>query len=472
MSREVLVGRVGIGGKNPIRIQSMTKTKTADVLGTLDQVLRLQDVGCEIVRITVPGSQEVLAISKIKELLEKKNCNIPLVADTHFHPRIALEVIEFVDKVRINPGNYVRGGIGDDALNQVRELFFPLVERCKVLGKSLRIGVNHGSLSERMVLKYGDTIEGMVESAIEFGHLCRELDFHNFIFSLKSSNTFVMVNAYRLLDKRMHELGWDYPLHLGVTEAGNGLEGRVRSAIGMGALLLDGIGDTIRFSLTEDPWFEIDPCQRLIKCVNRFKSEVQVTRNKDKHSDMKKGFLLALNPQENMIDVGKMGVKAARAFLEEKDAICTFDEDCDYEDFVIFASALCGPILLDKLGSGLYLKHEELAKTIAQAAKRQNFKAEIISCPGCGRTLFDIQKVKQRITEKLGHLKDVKIAVMGCIVNGPGEMADADFGYIGAGSGKVDLYIGAKCVERGINELEADEKLIKIIEENYAANNV
>ena len=274
-TREVLVGKVGVGGCNPIRIQSMTTSNTRDVEATAAQIMRLADSGCEIARITVQGIREAESCEAIKNTLLQKGYDIPIVADIHFYPPAALKVVDFVDKVRVNPGNFVDKRASfkvieyDDAsylaeLCRIEEVFSPLVEKCKRLKRAMRIGTNHGSLSDRIMNRYGDTAFGMVESALEFARVCRKLDFHDIIFSMKASNPLVMIQAYRLLVKEMMALGWDYPLHLGVTEAGEGEDGRVKSAVGIGALLLDGIGDTIRVSLTEDPWQEIDPCKRLV----------------------------------------------------------------------------------------------------------------------------------------------------------------------------------------------------------------
>jgi (E)-4-hydroxy-3-methylbut-2-enyl-diphosphate synthase len=279
-TREVFVGNVGVGGANPVRIQSMTTSNTRDVEATIDQIIRLADVGCEIARVTVQGMKEAEACEGIKNGLLQHNYTIPLVADIHFYPPAAMAVADFVDKVRINPGNFVdkratfKTIIYDDAsyaeeIEKIEEKFTPLVEKCKRLKRAMRIGTNHGSLSDRIMNRYGDTPAGMVEAALEFARICRKLDYHDIIFSMKSSNPVVMIHAYRLLVAEMIKLGWDYPLHLGVTEAGDGEDGRVKSAMGIGCLLLDGLGDTIRVSLTEDPWYEIDPCKRLVSFAEK-----------------------------------------------------------------------------------------------------------------------------------------------------------------------------------------------------------
>ena len=279
-TRQVMVGNIGVGGDNPIRIQSMTTSNTRDVEATIEQIVKLADAGCEVARVTVQGMKEAEACEPIKNGLIQKGYDIPLVADIHFFPPAAMRVVDFVDKVRINPGNYVDKRAAfterdyDEAsyaqeIEKIEEKFTPLVEKCKHLNRVMRIGTNHGSLSDRIMNRYGDTPRGMVESALEFAKVCRKKDYHDFMFSMKASNPQVMIQAYRLLVAEMYALGWDYPLHLGVTEAGEGEDGRIKSAMGIGSLLLDGIGDTVRVSLTEDPWYEIDPCQRLIRLDGR-----------------------------------------------------------------------------------------------------------------------------------------------------------------------------------------------------------
>lgn len=609
-TREVMVGNVGVGGNNPIRIQSMTTSNTRDVDATIDQIIRLADTGCEIARITVQGMKEAESCEGIKNGLLKRGYEIPLVADIHFYPPAAMRVLDFVDKVRINPGNFVdrratfRVMEYDDAaymeeIEKIEETFSPLVQKCKQLKKAMRIGTNHGSLSDRIMNRYGDTPFGMVESALEFARVCRKHDFHDFIFSMKASNPLVMVQAYRLLVAEMIKLGWDYPLHLGVTEAGEGEDGRVKSAVGIGALLLDGIGDTVRVSLTEDPWLEIDPCQRLIQkaqaeigcgieafteqhrnvgaiqkrsvqlepknhlhrdgsvilsvteeqlldpsfaahigCKVQFgrilravatvdyiylekisaRQEVKAVIDQLKHAKIgvltsQLGVagtlpvvplsqftcpdgdyvisvdtmdpllwesLLQAKPQFLLLNPKGSRLHSARCFFEWiKDhgvslpVIHDFTYDCSWEDLVIAASAEFGALLLDRLGEGIFLQAPHpleqlrlLSFNILQAAGLRISKTEYISCPGCGRTLFELQSVTKRIREKTSHLPGVKIAIMGCIVNGPGEMADADFGYVGSKAGKIDLYIGKTCVERNIDFDKAEERLIALIKEH------
>ncbi|PIS00852.1 MAG: 4-hydroxy-3-methylbut-2-en-1-yl diphosphate synthase [Chlamydiae bacterium CG10_big_fil_rev_8_21_14_0_10_35_9] len=571
-TREVLVGSVKIGGQNPIRIQSMTTTNTNDIEKTVEQISKLKAHGCEIVRVTVQGKKEALSCEKIKNLLVQKNIDIPLVADIHFYPPAALIVADFVDKIRINPGNFAdRRAIFQTvaiqekfALEKIEEKLAPLILKCKQLKKSIRIGANHGSLSDRIMSAYGDTPEGMVVSAIEYGEIARKYDFHDMIFSMKASNPLVMIKAYRLLVKKMDELGWDYPLHLGVTEAGQGEDGRIKSAVGIGSLLLEGLGDTIRVSLTEDPHLEIDPCKRLVNFSNRqtlikipsseelqnktpflhrsgsviiklqesdllndslLKSlgllqkeakidAVWVEDIQDEKSLLKLKELAAENikiiaenslmadyqighdalhvqevnesafslitqmqPKVILLDPLELKVHSARklhswlkASSFEIPIILAFSYLESWDDFLIAASSEVGSLLCDNIGAGICLQHKvsiqelhSFSFNLLQACRMRTIKTEFISCPSCGRTLFDLQEVAARIRKKTGHLPGVKIAIMGCIVNGPGEMADADFGYVGSRPGMVDLYVGKKCVEKNISFSDADEKLIALI---------
>lgn len=597
-TREVLIGKVGVGGSNPIRIQSMTTSNTRDVEATVSQIMRLADTGCEIARVTVQGMKEAESCEAIKNALLQKGYDIPLVADIHFYPPAALKVVEFVDKVRVNPGNFVDKRASfkvieyDEAsyqqeLNRIEEVFSPLVEKCKRLKRAMRIGTNHGSLSDRIMNRYGDTAGGMVESALEFARVCRKLDFHAFVFSMKASNPLVMIQAYRLLVKEMIELGWDYPLHLGVTEAGEGEDGRVKSAVGIGALLLDGLGDTIRVSLTEDPWLEIDPCKRLTafakhvleRGIDPFSethrsilsierkpfpltslplhrdgtvvlaiSDQPITGDALGSSSVMRGpaivdFVLLENADRQAepatlqllkkCSIGLLSrsdaqaeailVRTAQNFLEreapanpwvlqiekeeewkllkqiqpsfvlfspkcsrlhegrkffqwlkdnhiEVPVILFFDYLCDWEDLIIQSAAECGSLLIDGMAEGLCIKApydlsflRNLSFNILQAVRMRTSRTEFISCPGCGRTLFDLQTVTKRIRERTSHLPGVKIAIMGCVVNGPGEMADADFGYVGSKAGKIDLYVGKQCVEKDIGFSDAVERLVQLI---------
>ncbi|MCC5831483.1 MAG: (E)-4-hydroxy-3-methylbut-2-enyl-diphosphate synthase [Chlamydiales bacterium] len=565
VTREVMVGNVGVGGRNPIRVQSMTTSDTRNVDATVDQIVRLADAGCEIVRVTVQGKKEAEACEGIKNSLLRKGYTIPLVADIHFYPPAAIEVIDFADKVRINPGNFVdkrasfKRIVYDDAtyaaeIEKIEEKFSPLVEKCKRLKKAMRIGTNHGSLSDRIMNRYGDTAAGMVESALEFTRVCRKLDYHEIIFSMKASNTQVMIEAYRLLVKEFDKLGWDYPLHLGVTEAGEGEDGRVKSAIGIGSLLLDGIGDTIRVSLTEDPWNEIDPCKRLVSFAKSYPvrcriphrrpveicpplhrdgsvilvvsqeeveapdfyeeigCKVQLGRPQKDHGSVDAlvapfdhpkfaklreagvdiitdPYIVTENDWERILldrpEVIFFSPKSdylhnARRFFDwlfaqnlQTPVILQFAYTCDEEELAIRASAEYGSLFCDRVGEGICLEAplslkmlRSLSFAILQGARMRQSKTEFISCPGCGRTLFDLQEVAKRIRERTEHLPGVKIAIMGCIVNGPGEMADADFGYVGSRPGKIDLYVGKECVQRNIEMAEADDRLIDLIKEH------
>lgn len=563
-TREVRIGSVGVGGENPIRIQSMTTSDTRDVEATVQQIIRLADLGCEIARLTVQGKKEADACEAIKNRLIQKGYNIPIVADIHFYPPAALRVADFADKVRINPGNFVDKRASfktieyDDAtyaaeIEKIEEKFSPLVEKCKQLKRAIRIGTNHGSLSDRIMNRYGDTPAGMVESALEFTRVCRKLDFHDLIFSMKASNARVMIEAYRLLVKELTRLGWDYPLHLGVTEAGEGEDGRVKSAMGIGSLLLDGIGDTIRISLTEDPWKEVDPCKRLVSFAQSYPivsapiassregiknihplhrdgsvvltlsyeevesadffeqigCKMQLGRpEKDvgtvdavianfSHPKLEKLRAAGVGVIEHPYFVSETGweailedrpeiiffsphsryVENARRFFEwlhqhkiEIPVLLQFAYGCSEEDLVIRASAEFGALFCDGVGEGVCIESPLALKTlrslsfsILQGARMRQSKTEFISCPGCGRTLFDLQSVAERIRNRTGHLPGVKIAIMGCIVNGPGEMADADFGYVGSRPGMVDLYVGKECVERNIEMAKADDHLVELI---------
>jgi (E)-4-hydroxy-3-methylbut-2-enyl-diphosphate synthase len=579
-TRTVMVGNVGVGGDNPVRIQSMTTSNTRDAEATAEQIIRLADSGCEIARVTVQGMKEADSCGEIKNLLVQKGYTIPLVADIHFYPPAAMHVADFVDKIRINPGNFVDKRAQfkvieyDDAtyaeeIARIEEKFTPLVEKCKKLKRAMRIGTNHGSLSDRIMSRYGDTPKGMVESALEFTRVARALDYHDMIFSMKASNPQVMIQAYRLLVAEMMALGWDYPLHLGVTEAGEGEDGRVKSSIGIGSLLLDGLGDTIRVSLTEDPWCEIDPCSRLVKFAKTYQGRgVAPFEEKHRRIDIierrkcdlptllhRDGSVLA---QVNAAEIesadfyANIGCKVAlgrplrdlatcdalvvegalseaarsklatlqrahvatidkpyvvneeatywKNILEHKPEviffapqnnrlhntrkffdwmqtqglktpiILSFHYTCSEDDLVIESGAEMGALLCDGIGEGVMIKgnyplkmRKDLGFTILQGARMRSSKTEFISCPGCGRTLFDLQKVAAKIREKTAHLPGVKIAIMGCIVNGPGEMADADFGYVGSKPGKIDLYVGKQCVERDIEMQDAEERLVDLI---------
>ena len=507
-TREIKVGSVGVGGSNPVRIQSMTTSNTRDVEATIEQIIRLADVGCEIARVTVQGKKEAEACEGIKNGLLKRGYSIPLVADIHFYPPAALLVAEFADKVRVNPGNFVDKRASfkvieyDDMayareLAKIEEGFAPLVEKCKRLKKAMRIGTNHGSLSDRVMNRFGDSPRGMVESALEFARVCRKYDYHDFCFSMKASNPVVMMHAYRLLVAEMMKLGWDYPLHLGVTEAGEGEDGRIKSAMGIGALLLDGIGDTIRVSLTEDPWAEIDPCKRLVKFAEnslgkgiepfeeRFRDFTQLQRRKVVYRapfneqgsvvvkangryliegvPIDQSQCMIFSPKVSPLHETRRLVEKLKAENNTLPLIIEIKSNCEPEDLPIHMGAQYGAILCDQLAEGVCVENEKFGFNLLQSARMRMTKTDFISCPGCGRTLFDLQDVSRRIREKTAHLPGVKIAIMGCIVNGPGEMADADFGYVGSKPDKIDLYVGKNCVERDIAFADADQRLVNLI---------
>jgi len=651
-TRTVRCGPINFGSEHPIVRQTMATTDTADVDATIEQVMRCADEGFDLVRITVQGRREANAAMKIREGLFKKGYDIPLCADMHFQPKVALMVAEALEKIRINPGNFADGR--KDFAEKVYETeadyfkerqylveaMYPLVEKCKELDRCMRIGTNHGSLSSRVLSFYGDTPRGMVESAIEFADICRSQDFHNFVFSMKASNPLVMVQSYRLLAAEMYRLGWDYPLHLGVTEAGEGEDGRMKSAIGIGTLLADGLGDTVRVSLTEDPEYEYAPCNRLAEIAqSRLATNPEAkkrqeavkpytdTRNIESYSRRQgelpeqqegdaidvRGFLhrdgsviasvdpemfakenvqylyqqlgcktavgmpfkdiatvdsifmktippssdtearaairrlievsmgvivpaeeLEKDPLPNAVALmsledalakdGKLPEGAIRlvvelngdedeetikkvkdlnpifCMLKPKEGIShlhasrrvfeifkandidravvhhfTTDTD-DSKELALQLGTKIGSLLTDGNGDGVMVEQvgkrnfsvEMMRQTsfgLLQGARMRNTKTEFVSCPSCGRTLFDLQETTAQIQKATGHLPGVTIAVMGCIVNGPGEMADADFGYVGTIPGKVDLYYGKEVVRKSIPNAEAVDALIDLIKE-------
>jgi len=641
-TRTVHCGDVPIGSEHPVALQTMTTALTTDVQGSIDQVMRCADAGAQLVRLTVQGQREADATMKIKEGLLKAGYTTPLVADIHFAPKIAMQVCEAFDKIRINPGNFADGRktfkeiTYEDPkdyqaeLDYIEETFTPLVLKCKELGRAMRIGTNHGSLSARTLSYYGDTPQGMVESAFEFARICRKHDYHNFLFSMKASNPKVMVAAYRLLAAEMYSLDWDYPLHLGVTEAGEGEDGRMKSAIGIGSLLQDGLGDTIRVSLTEDPWLELDPAGKLKAIANAqleaagaasnvptwrettrdfkvFSSrEVELPVQKESDNlDMRNvlhrdGSVISAITLEQLDQpaalYAKLGCKTAVGFpfkdiatsdsvfirtlpaaadkerrlalrrLQEvgvgvlapiaeltanplPDAVAVVplaemagakmpegavrmavtvrgDESDELlkavassdavmillevpadisrihasrrvfeamkaeaskipvihhtkftteprDELVLTTGSQVGCSLVDGNGEGVLIESpldlEFVRLTsfgLLQGSRMRNIKTEYVSCPSCGRTLFDLQEVTAKISEATGHLPGVTIAVMGCIVNGPGEMADADFGYVGGAPGKIDLYVGKTVVRKAIPSAEACDELIQLIKDN------
>src|SRR5438105_1252868 len=591
-TREVRVGNVGIGGNNPIRVQSMITCDTMDTEMSIQQTIELANVGCEIVRITAPTVKDSRNLENIRKGLRQRGCNVPIVADIHFKPEAAMEAAKWVDKVRINPGNYadskkfVIREYSDEQyaaeLNRIRERFTPLVELCKKRGIAMRIGTNHGSLSDRILNRYGDTPLGMVESALEFARIARNLDYHAFVFSMKASNPKIMIAAYRLLVARLNELGsdWKYPVHLGVTEAGEGEDARIKSAIGIGSLLADGIGDTVRVSLTEDSPHEIPVAKALIENIRETSNAQRSTPNVELSFDTysyqrratetiertgiklggaelirvvvrKASFnkiahkidrmgdyrpeIVYENAQIQEVDprdenaIAKLNSERATRFVTVNDDVdlpviaafrllaarlqaphpillkdvlkndeirMTNDETNPNDritkgdsDFVIpssldirhssflqtllTASTNIGSLVCDGIGDAILVQGEEapgqalrLSYNILQAAGSRIFKTDYVACPSCGRTLFNLQTTTAKIKAATSHLKGVKIAIMGCIVNGPGEMADADFGYVGGAPGKVNLYVGKTAVKFNIPETEAVDRLKDLIREH------
>ena len=451
-SHEVNIGRLKLGGDNPIRVQSMNNTSTMDTQGSVNQVLRIAEAGGELVRLTTQGVREAENMRLIREGVRAAGCNVPLVADVHFNPRVADVAALYCEKVRINPGNYV------DAARQFKHLEYtdeeyaqelakiekrliPFLDICREHNTAIRIGVNHGSLSDRIMSRYGDTPEGIVESCMEFLRVCMRENFLNVVISVKASNTVVMVQSMRLLVQEMEKEGMDFPLHLGVTEAGEGEDGRIKSAVGIGALLTEGIGDTIRVSLSEAPEKEIPVARRLVELI----PECSALREK------------------------------AEAEIHD-DAVTLDLEASSLGDLQLKAAMAVGALFIDKKAHKLTIRCKgfskevltDLADSILQAARIKFVKTEYISCPGCGRTLYDLEGTISRIKAATAHLKGLKIAIMGCIVNGPGEMADADYGYVGAARGKVSLYKNKVCVKKNIPEEEAVNQLLKFIEEDQA----
>lgn len=423
---EVKVGNIVIGGDNPIVVQTMCNTHTSDVEASTSQCIRLAEAGAQLIRLTVPSLAQVESLKTIKENLRAKGIETPLVADVHFSSEIAIAAASVVEKVRINPGNFHKDH------EQARQQFAKLVEVCKANGTAIRIGLNHGSLGDRITNLYGNTPLAMKEAVKEWLDMCVENDFYNVVVSLKASNTFVMVEAYRLLAKEMEKSGVVFPLHLGVTEAGNGDGGRIKSAVGISALLSEGIGNTIRVSLTEDPANEIPVARHL---ADRYDHKV--------HS--------------SMVSLTLEGKKAVAAYAAPSREILILDVACDF-----------GKRLLDKELDEVVISGcedgEYISDELMQAARRRFYRPEYIACPGCGRTMYNLEGTFEEVKRRTSHLKGMVIAVMGCIVNGPGEMADADWGYVGEGNGKVSIYKGKSPMLRHVPETEAIDKLLELIE--------
>ncbi len=567
VSREVMVGHVGVGGANPVRVQSMITCDTMDTEASIAQSLELAQVGCEIVRITAPTVKDAANLQHIVRGLRERGCDVPIVADIHFKPEAAMEAAKWVDKVRINPGNYADSKkfkiieYTDEQyaaeLERIRERFTPLVRLSLERGIAMRIGTNHGSLSDRIMNRYGDTPLGMVESALEFARIARDLGYHALIFSMKSSNPKVMIAAYRLLVARLREEGadWNYPIHLGVTEAGEGEDARIKSAIGIGSLLRDGIGDTVRVSLTEDSIHEIPVARALVETTQaaalsahaaletpatglsfdpfsyqrresatiavgevrlggeetvrvaiRQASFDKVAHKVDRMGDYKPEFVyessgvIEIDPRDDAaiaavnrdadaklvavadgLDLPLIAAYRLLALkLDRRHPILLKDSltisenpDAEFLPTLLTAATNIGSLLCDGIGDAILVQGEHgpgqalrLSYNILQAAGTRIFKTDYVACPSCGRTLFNLQTTTAKIKAATVHLKGVKIAIMGCIVNGPGEMADADFGYVGGAPGKVNLYVGKTAVKFNIPEAEAVDRLQDLIREH------
>ena len=576
-SGTIRVGNILLGGTQPVRVQSMANTDTNDILNSVAQCKRIVETGGELVRYTTQGVREAENLKLIHEALRQQGYEVPLVADIHFNANAADVAAQYVEKVRINPGNYVGSiKIGDTSdytdeeyeqeYEKIRARFIPFLNICKEHHTAIRIGVNHGSLSERIMNRYGDTSKGMVESCMEFLRICKEENFSNVVISMKTSNTVMMVQTVRLLVDEMTKSGFNFPLHLGVTEAGDGEDGRIKSAVGIGALLADGIGDTIRVSLSEEPEAEIPVAKLLVSYIsgrehhvpvdaieNILYSRYEYTRRKTiaagniggeqvpvviagadgnhgivpdyilsgkkllssdgtfypvysvdematvEHDLSEVKFLNLSYPELTPPVLAKLtlrndvvillhtnhtnGVGEQRAFFHAlmnvgctaPVILCREYAESDLQHLQVKAAADLGVLFIDGFGDGIFLENKgsisveeinSVAFGILQASRVRVTKTEFISCPGCGRTMFNLQTVIARVKERTSHLKGLKIGIMGCIVNGPGEMADADYGYVGAGRGKVSLYKKKVCIERNIPEAEAVEKMIGLIKEN------
>ena len=521
-SKEIQVGNLRIGGNNPIRIQTMANTDTNDIEASVAQAKRCLEAGTELLRYTTQGTKEAENLGKIKEALRTEGIDLPLVADIHFNANVAEIAAQSVEKVRINPGNFVTGKHGDytdeewnDELRRIREKLHTLLSICKDKGTAIRIGVNHGSLSPRIMSRYGNTPLGLATSCMEFIEMCEQEGFTNLILSVKASNTRVMIYAVRLLVQMMDAKGKNYPLHLGVTEAGSDDEGRIKSAVGIGTLLHDGIGDTIRVSLSEAPEAEIPVARKLVDYVESQRTsysppvlggvpkgrggantqlKTEYSRRKCSSIDKIGGnnpVVVIANEQLNTLlkpDYTADEIIALEGNIAIVEDLSNFNELLktdkpiilkkhfeldDLETLQIHAAAFFGPYLIDGLIDGIWLTNKsevitaeqvnDIAFEILQSSRCRISKTEYTSCPSCGRTKFDLPRVVRQVKEATQGFVGLKIAVMGCIVNGPGEMADADFGYIGAGMGKVSLYKGKECVMKNIPEEEAIDKLLELI---------
>ena len=459
-SSETRVGNIGIGGQNPIRIQSMGTVDTNNTEGCVAQAKRIIDAGGELVRFTTQGTREAENMKNISAQLKADGYNTPLVADVHFTAHTADVAALYCEKVRINPGNYVDPGrtfkhleYTDEEyaaeLQKIEAKLVPFLNICKEHHTAVRIGVNHGSLSDRIMSRYGDTPEGIVESCMEFLRIFRRENFNDVVISIKASNTVVMVTTMRLLVATMDKEDMHYPLHLGVTEAGEGEDGRIKSAVGIGALLTEGIGDTIRVSLSEEPECEIPVARKLVDMIpecTKLREEASLPQPLQKEGSQERMYI-------------------------EGDTLYMYIDAPDYETLQLKAAMAVGGLLIDRKATKLVINSplllegqgEALADAILQAARIKFTKTEYISCPGCGRTLYNLQETIAKIKAATKDMVGLKIGIMGCIVNGPGEMADADYGYVGAGRGKISLYKAKECIEKNIPEEEAVERLIEFI---------
>jgi (E)-4-hydroxy-3-methylbut-2-enyl-diphosphate synthase len=439
LTKEVNVGNIVIGGEKRIVVQTMCNTHTSDVDASVAQCIKLAEAGAQLIRLTVPSMSQVNDLAQIKQILREKGIDVPLVADVHFSSEIAIAAASVVEKVRINPGNFHKEH------EKAKEQFARLVEVCKAHGTAIRIGLNHGSLGDRITNLYGNTPLAMKEAVMEWLNMCTANDFHNVVVSLKASNTYVMTEAYRLLAEEMKKCGMSFPLHLGVTEAGNGDGGRIKSAVGISVLLSEGIGNTIRVSLTEDPVNEIPVAKYL--------------------ADRYDGIL-----DSSLASVNIEGRKVTATYCAPSKEKLLLDFSCDFGkrllDKQIDEVELCGTYVEN--GETISLEGSEyaayLTDELMQAARRRFYRPEYIACPGCGRTMYNLESTFEEVKRRTAHLKGLVIAVMGCIVNGPGEMADADWGYVGEGNGKVSIYKGKEPVMRHVPENEAIDRLLELIE--------
>lgn len=503
---QVRVGNTTIGGDAPIRLQSMTNTSTLDTDASVAQCAAIAEAGADIVRLTAQGVAQARNMGEIRSRLRERGIDVPLVADIHFNPAAAFEAATQVEKVRINPGNFVDPGrtfkkltYTDEEyaaeLQKISDKLIPFLNVCREHKTAVRLGVNHGSLSDRIMSRYGDTPAGMVESAMEFLRVCRAEKFDDVVISIKASNVVVMTQTVRMLVEAMDREDMHYPLHLGVTEAGDAEDGRVKSAVGIGSLLADGIGDTIRVSLSEAPENEIPVARMLVNHIDYISAETGRTTPSPEipsqlgqrpvplaagvdfdTAEAVKGYDIVASDRKNAIDDIRRQFAERFAVGNFTPAIIkiSYPADFDADRLTVAASVDFGSLLLAGLGDGIWIdapgvdaeKIKSLEMSILQATRRRISKTEYIACPGCGRTLFDLPSVLQTIKAGTAHLKGLKIGVMGCIVNGPGEMADADYGYVGAAAGCVSLYKGKECVVKNIPAEEALPRLIALIKEN------